>query len=229
MRDSTSTGTLNRSDSDLDLVHASKAGDVNAFEELVKRYDFRLLRLTRHFLHNQEDAEDAVQETFLKAFENLARFQERSKFSTWLIRIAMNQSLMKLRRREVHSAISIDNDLQLNDDTLPREIVDWTPNPEELYRTSELREILRKALQMLKPSLRMVFVLRSLEELSAKETAEILDLTASAVKARLWRARLQLRERLNKYFKGAIDFAGIEIVGRGNIVQAAYRGRETHV
>jgi len=135
----------------------------------------------------------------------------------------------KLRRRVVHSTISIDNDLQLNDDILPRDIVDWTPNPEELYRTSELREILCKALQMLKPSLRMVFVLRSLEELSAQETAEILDLTASAVKSRLWRARLQLRERLNKYFQGAIDFAGIEIVGRRNIVQAAYRGRETHV
>src|SRR5256712_10835679 len=93
---------------DLDLVHASKSGDVAAFEELVKRYDSKLLRIAQHVTHNREDAQDAVQEAFLKAFQKLEQFQENSKFSTWLVRIAINQSLMKLRKQHRKSEVSID-------------------------------------------------------------------------------------------------------------------------
>jgi RNA polymerase sigma-70 factor (ECF subfamily) len=196
--------TLITEDSDLALVHASKGGDRAAFEELVKRYDQRLFRIAQNIVHNREDAEEAVQESFLKAFQQLAHFQERSQFSTWLIRIAVNESFMKLRKQHARSAlstISIDDEIQTEDGALPREIVDWTAGPEELYRTSELREILIKALQALRPSLRVVFVLRDIEELSVSETADALGLTSSAVKARLLRARLQLRERLNKYLR----------------------------
>src|SRR5947207_11893231 len=129
---------------DLDLVHASKNGDVAAFEQLVKRYDRTLLRIAQHVTHNREDSEDAVQEAFLKAFEHLGDFREDSKFSTWLIRITLNQSLMKLRKQRPTREVSIDNNFQSEEDNLPIDVADWAPNPEELYRAAELRGILRK-------------------------------------------------------------------------------------
>jgi RNA polymerase sigma-70 factor (ECF subfamily) len=185
---------------DLALVHASKSGDIAAFEELVKRYDRKLLRIAQHITHNREDAEDIVQEAFLKAFQHLDQFREDSKFSTWLIRITLNQSLMKLRKWRPTREISIENDFQREEDSLPIDIADWAPNPEELYRAAELREILRKTLQELGVGLRVVFVLRDMEGLSIEQTAEALGLSLAAVKARSFRARLQLRERLSRYF-----------------------------
>ena len=185
---------------DLDLVHATQGGDVSAFEELVGRYDRRLLRISEHITHNREDSQDAVQETFLKAFQHVGDFREHSQFSTWLIRITVNQALMKLRKRRTTKEVSLDKDCQADGDLLPREVADWAPNPEELYRASELREILIKALEGLRPVLRTVFVLRDVEGLSIDQTGEILDLSSAAVKARLWRARLQLREMLNEHF-----------------------------
>ncbi len=185
---------------DLDLVHATQGGDVSAFEELVERYDRRLFRIAEHITHNREDAQDAVQQAFLKAFEHVGDFREHSQFSTWLIRITVNQALMKLRKRRTTKEVPLDEDFQAEEDVFPREVADWAPNPEELYRVSELRDILIKALEGLRPILRTVFVLRDIEELSIDQTAEILHLTPSAVKARLWRARLQLREILSEYF-----------------------------
>ena len=201
--------TITASD-DLTLVHASKSGDIAAFEELVKRYDRKLFRIAEHLTHNREDAQDVVQEAFLKAFQHLAGFRENSKFSTWLIRITLNQSLMKLRERRVTREVSIDNDFQSEADNLPIEIADWAPNPEELYSAAELREILRKTLQELGSGLSVVFILRDIEGLSLEQTAEVLDLSLSAVKARSRRARLQLRERLSGYFNKAEKFAGAE-------------------
>jgi RNA polymerase sigma-70 factor (ECF subfamily) len=186
-------------DDDLNLVHASKNGDVTAFEQLVKRYDRKLLRIAHNVTHNTEDSQDAVQETFLKAFQHLGQFREDSKFSTWLIRITVNQSLMKLRKRATRD-VSLDEDFQADGDMLPMEAADWAPNPEQLYWASELRDILVNTLSQLRPILRAVFVLRDIEGLSTDQTAEVLNLSHTAVKARLWRARLQLRERLNKYF-----------------------------
>src|SRR5207244_9954423 len=107
---------------------------------------------------------------------------------------------MKLRKRRTTKEVSLDEDFQADGDMLPREVTDWAPNPEELYRASELRDILIKALEELRPILRTVFVLRDIEGLSIDQTAEVLDLSASAVKARLWRARLELRELLSGYF-----------------------------
>ena len=186
-------------DDDLDLVHASKNGDVAAFEQLVKRYDRKLLRIAHNVTNNTEDSQDAVQETLLKAFQHLGQFREDSKFSTWLIRITVNQSLMKLRKRAIRE-VSLDDDFQADGDVLPMEAADWAPNPEQLYWASELREILVNTLSELRPILRAVFVLRDIEGLSTDQTAEVLNLSHTAVKARLWRARSQLRERLNKYF-----------------------------
>ena len=185
---------------DLDLVHATKNGDVAAFEQLVKRYDRKLLRIAQSVTHNREDSQDAVQEAFLKAYQNLATFREDSKFSTWLIRITLNQSLMKLRKQRSAKEASLDDDFQADSDILPTEVTDWAPNPEQLYWASELRDILIKCLEELSPILRTVFVLRDIEGLTIDQTAEALNVSEAAVKARLWRARLQLREGLTKYF-----------------------------
>jgi len=124
---------------DLGLVQASKNGDVAAFEQLVKRYDRKLLRIAQSVTHNPEDSQDAVQEAFFKAFQNLGQFREESQFSTWLISITVNQSLMKLRKQRAVR------------DRLPIEVTDWAPNPEQLYWASELRNILLKALEELRP------------------------------------------------------------------------------
>lgn len=186
---------------DLALVHACKNGDYAAFEEIVKRYDRKLFRIAQYLMHNREDAEDAVQEAFVKAFQHLDQFREDAKFSTWLTRIAMNQSLMMLRKRRSAKEVSLDEDFQSDEGNLPIEIADWAPNPEDMYQTTQLREILRKTLQKLGPSLRVVFVLRDIEGLSLEQTAQSLGLTVVAVKARSFRARLQLRERLTEYFK----------------------------
>ena len=185
---------------DLDLVHAAKNGDVAAFEQLVKRYDRRLLRIAHSVTHNREDSQDPVQEAFLKAYQNLAAFREDSKFSTWLIRITVNQSLMKLRKQRSTREASLDDDFQAEGDILPKEVTDWAPNPEQLYWASELRDILIKCLEELSPILRMVFVLRDIEGLTIDQTVEVLNVSETAVKARLWRARLPLREGLTKYF-----------------------------
>lgn len=195
---------------DLALVHASRGGDVRAFEELVKRYDRKLLRIAQHLMRNREDAEDVVQEAFLKAFLHLDQFREDSKFSTWLIRITLNQSLMKLRKQRPTREVSLEEDVQSEEDTRPVDVTDWAPNPEELYRATELKEILRETLQQLSHGLRVVFVLRDIEGLSLVQTAEALNLSLTAVKARSFRARLQLRERLSKYFKRAEEVASVE-------------------
>jgi RNA polymerase sigma-70 factor (ECF subfamily) len=183
------------------LVHAAKRGEVTAFEQLIKRYDRNIFRIAQHITQNREDAEDVVQDAFLKAYENLEQFQENSKFYTWLVRIAVNESLMKLRRRRSDRTVSLDEDIKTEEDTMPREVADWSPNPEQLYKQGELQDILRKTIQGLPASFRTVFVLRDVEGLSTEETAQALDLSIPAVKSRLLRARLQLRERLNKYFR----------------------------
>ena len=197
---------------DLDLVHASKQGDMGAFEELVTRYDRKLLRIAQSVTHNREDAQDAVQEAFLKAFQHLADFREASQFSTWLIRITLNQSLMKLRKRNTANDFFLDEDLHSDGELLPREVADWAPNAEQLYWASELRDILTRVLEELCPISRTVFVLRDIEGLSIEQTATAMNLSNSAVKARLWRGRLQLRERLNRYFTQHAHSARVQLV-----------------
>src|SRR5712664_3396801 len=186
---------------ELTLVQAAKKGDVSAFEELVKRYDRNVFRIAQHITQHREDAEDVVQDAFLKAYSNLNQFQGQSKFYTWLVRIAVNEALMKLRRRRPERMVSLDEEVKTEEDSVPREVADWSPNPEQQYNQAELKEILSKTIQGLPPSFRTVFVLRDVEGLSTEETAEALDLSIPAVKSRLLRARLQLRERLSRYFQ----------------------------
>jgi RNA polymerase sigma-70 factor, ECF subfamily len=202
---------------DLELVHASKNGDMAAFEELVRRYDRRLLRIAQNVMHNWEDAQDAVQEAFLKAFQHLGGFREDSQFSTWIIRITVNRCLMKLRQQKTRKEVSHDSSFESEEQSLPFDIADWTPNPEQSYRTSEFREILRKNLGGLPAGLRTVFVLRDVEEFSLEETAQVLRLTVATVKTRSRRARLMLRERLSKYFRRPREWSD-----RGSRLESRY-------
>lgn len=187
--------------SDEDLVELAKSGDDTAFPELVKRYSRRILRVARNITNHEEDSEDVLQETFMKAYTHLDGFQGNSKFYTWLVRIAMNESLMKLRKRKTGKLVSLDEELNTGEDTIVREIAVWEGNPEDTYSQEELREILDKTIASLPEGFRTVFMLRDVEELSTEETADALELSIPAVKSRLLRARLQLREKLTRVFK----------------------------
>ena len=185
------------------LVSAAKAGDINAFESLVTRYERKIFRLAQHITQNTEDAQDVTQEAFLKAFEHLGEFQGNSRFYTWLVRIAVNQALMKLRKRH-NKDISLDEEVKTEDSAMPREIEDWGPSPEERFTQRELAEILARVIGELDPPFRTVFQLRDIDELSTEETAEVLGISIPAVKSRLLRSRLKLREKLNRYFQRGI-------------------------
>ena len=186
---------------DVALVARVRAGDISAYDTLVRKYDRQVFRIAQHITQNREDAEDVVQDAFLKAYEKLDQFQGNSKFYTWLVRIAVNESLMRLRKRRTGRMVSIDEDIETEEGSVPRDLADWAPDPEQNYTQSELAEILRKTIQGLPQGFRVVFVLRDVEGLSTEETAETLGLSVPAVKSRLLRARLQLRERLTRYFR----------------------------
>ena len=189
------------------LVAQSRAGDTAAFGELVRRYEGKIFRLAQHVTQNREDAEDVLQETFMKAYEHLDQFQGNSKFYTWIVRIAVNQALMKLRRRKTDKSVSLDETIDTGEDTMVREIAAWDEDPEQRFSRDELGGILDTAVKSLEPPYRSVFVLRDIDELSTEETAEALGLSVPAVKSRLLRARLQLREKLTRYFKRKGDDA----------------------
>jgi RNA polymerase sigma-70 factor (ECF subfamily) len=189
------------------LLAQSREGDTRAFAELVHRYEGKIFRLAQHITQNREDAEDVLQETFMKAYEHLDQFKGDSKFYTWIVRIAVNQALMKLRRRKTDKSVSLDEQIDTGEDTIMREIAAWDEDPEQQYSREELGSILDRAIQSLEPPYRSVFVLRDIDELSTEETAEALGLSVPAVKSRLLRARLQLREKLTRYFKRKGDDA----------------------
>jgi RNA polymerase sigma-70 factor (ECF subfamily) len=183
------------------LVARAREGDLTAFNELVNTYSRKIFRLAKHITQNDEDAEDVLQETFLKAFEHLGSFQGQSKFYTWIVRIAVNESLMKLRKRKSDRTVPLDEPVDTGEDTVVREIAVWDENPEKQYSQEEMAKILDDAVQSLRPAFRTVFVLRDIEELSTEETADALGISIPAVKSRLLRARLQLREKLTRFFK----------------------------
>jgi RNA polymerase sigma-70 factor, ECF subfamily len=186
---------------DVALVERVRGGDIAAYDELVRKYERQVFRIAQHITQNREDAEDVMQDAFLKAYEKLDQFQGNSKFYTWLVRIAVNESLMRLRKRRTGKMVSLDEDVETDEGSVPRDLADWDPDPEQQYSQAELAEILRKTIQGLPPGFRVVFTLRDVEGLSTEETAETLGLSIPAVKSRLLRARLQLRERLTRYFR----------------------------
>jgi len=183
------------------LVTEAKAGSYEAFEELVNRYEKKIYRLGLNLTGNPEDAEDILQEAFLKAYEHLPTFREDSRFYTWIVRIAINQGLMKLRKRRSSREVQIEDASNDDGEVIPRDFADWRPNPEQEMERTELETILQDAARSLPMTFRTVFFLRDVEGLSTEETAEMLNLSEGAVKARLFRARLRLREELSKILK----------------------------
>jgi RNA polymerase sigma-70 factor (ECF subfamily) len=194
-------------DDEAAIVAQARTGDAKSFNELLQRYERKIFRLALHITQNREDAEDVLQETFLKAYQHLDQFQGQSKFYTWIVRIAVNQALMKLRKRKSDRSVSLDETIDTGEDTVAREIAAWDENPEEQYGREELNQILTSAVDGLTPIYRAVFVLRDVDGLSTEETAEALELSVPAVKSRLLRARLQLRDKLTRYFKRKGDDA----------------------
>ncbi len=177
-----------------------KQGDRQAFSELVDRYSDRLYHLALKILNNPQDAEDVLQEAYLKALRYIGGFDGRSSVATWLYRIATNEALMMLRRKHPET-VSIDEPVEGEDgEGEPLQIVDWCCIPEHELMNGEVRQELDQAVQLLPTTLRVVFVLRDMEGLSTQETADVLGLSETAVKTRLSRARLRLREELSVYF-----------------------------
>ncbi len=189
------------SNGELDLVTRARGGELDAFNDLVRRYERKIYRLAKNITQNDEDAEDVLQETFLKSYEHLGDFQGNSKFYTWLVRIAVNEALMKLRKRKSDRTVPLDEPVDTGEETVVREIAVWDEDPEQKFSQAELGRILSDAVQSLKPAFRTVFVLRDIEELSTEETAQALNISIPAVKSRLLRARLQLREKLTRFFR----------------------------
>ena len=194
------------SDQDAPLVAATQAGDAAAFEELVYRYDRKLFRIAYNIVHNAADAQDVVQNTFIKVFQNIGRFQSQSKLSTWLYRIVVNQSLMEVRKQRTSPVLAdLLADGEGEEDRLPTDFSDWRPNPEQQYTESELRDLLTRLLQELRPALRVVFIMHDIEGQPLQEVADALELTLSAVKTRSLRARFHLREKLTVYFRKHVE------------------------
>lgn len=181
-------------------LEALKAGDRLEFARLVETYYEMIYRLAIKMLNNPQDAEDVLQETFLKALRGIRKFDGRSSISTWLYRIATNEALMALRRQKPN-LISTDEPLETEEgEQEPIQIVDWCCLPEPELMSAEAQGYLEQAISRLSPNLRAVFVLRDIEGLSTQETGEVLNLSETAVKTRLSRARLRLREDLSGYF-----------------------------
>jgi RNA polymerase sigma-70 factor, ECF subfamily len=187
-------------------LKALQDGNPEEFSRLVDTYSSKIYRLAVKMLNQQQDAEDVLQETFLKAYRGLKSFDGRSKLSTWLFRIATNEALMILRRKHPDT-VSIDEPTEtLEGEDDPVQIFDWCCLPENELLSEESRERLDSAIQMLPESLRVVFLLRDINELSTHETAEVLSLSETAVKTRLSRARLRLRELLSVYYGERVNF-----------------------
>jgi RNA polymerase sigma-70 factor, ECF subfamily len=187
------------------LVARLKAGDEAAFEEILRRYELKVFNLTRGLMRNDDDAQDALQDAFLSVFRNIGRFKGDSSLSTWIYRIAVNAALMKMRkRRHEQKHVTIEEYMPEFDDTGHRVAVvpDWHPAVDQLLLNKELGGLLRTWIAELSPEYRTVFLLRDQEELDNEQVAEILGLSIAAVKSRLHRARMYLRERAKRYVYG---------------------------
>jgi RNA polymerase sigma-70 factor, ECF subfamily len=187
---------------DAELVQRAKAGDLAAFEALTERHEQRVYSLAMRMLRQEQDAEDVTQQTFLSALEHLDGFRAEASFSTWLLRIATHAALKIIRKRKGLNTVSLEAATEEPDgyDAVPHPeyIADWRQSPEQLVHKNEIQRLLDEALAKLDEKHRMVFLLRDVEGLPIRETAEALDLSEANVKVRLLRARLQLREQLTQ-------------------------------
>jgi len=187
-------------------LESLKAGDREAFASLVDETSGHIYRVVLQILGNEQDAEDVLQETYIKAFRSLPDFEGRSSLTTWLYRIAVNEALMMVRKRRPQTvSIEENSTFDAEAESESMQIVDFCCLPEGEFLSSESRRFLDQAIQNLPETLRVVFVMRDVEGLSIQETAEVLDLSESNVKTRLLRARLRLRQELSVYFGGKIQ------------------------
>jgi RNA polymerase sigma-70 factor (ECF subfamily) len=182
------------------LLAAARRGDERAIRKLIDTYSPRLYNVALRILRNSQDAEDALQETFIMALNKLDQFDGRSAFLTWIYRIAVNSSLMALRKRRSRSKKEESIEVPGFEEIKSRQLIDWNADPLRRVMTNEMREVMDKAIDRLPPNYRTVFVLRDLEEFSTEEAAKILGISVANVKVRLMRARLFLREALDKHF-----------------------------
>ncbi|MBI5171157.1 MAG: sigma-70 family RNA polymerase sigma factor [Candidatus Eisenbacteria bacterium] len=185
---------------DADLVKLAQAGETRAFDELVRRYQDKVFRLTFKILRHDDDAAEATQDAFLSAFRGLKNFKAESTFSTWMYRIGTNAALMKYRRRR-DGHVSYEQSQSTNEDAEPMAIADWSAQPLDDLLDAETREILAAEVEKLPANEREVFMLRDIMEQSNEQVARELGLTVAAVKSRLHRARVHLRDRVNRYFR----------------------------
>jgi len=177
-----------------------RSGDRAEFARFVEQYSSPIYRLALNMLGTEQDAEDVLQDTFVKAFKGIQGFKELSSLSTWIYRIAINESLMILRKAK--RIVGSLDDVDENDENVePKEVVDWCCLPEESFLKAEVKGKLDEAIRLLPEKLRVVFILRDMEDLSIRDTAATLGITEMAVKTRLLRARLHLREDLSSYFR----------------------------
>jgi len=185
------------------LIERVCGGDQQAFYDLIKPYERVVYVSAFSILQNEADAEEVAQEAILKAFTHLKGFRRESKFSTWLIQIAINESRMRLRKDRKHLYESIDESKDSEEgDYIPKDFADWREIPSEELQRGRLKEALQKAITGLAPKYREVFVLRDVEEMSITETAKALGITEASVKTRLLRARLQMRDALAPGYDG---------------------------
>ena len=180
------------------LIRAGQRGDQQAVDTLFRRYQRPLFQTALRVLGNAEDAEDALQDGLLSAFRNLRRFEGRSQFSTWLTRIVINAALMRRRSAKARPAVSLDETPREDELPATERFSDNRPNPEQVFAGTELREMIGANLDELSPLLRTAFVLREVQGYSTGEAAKKLGVTENTLKARLWRARHQLAERLGQ-------------------------------
>jgi RNA polymerase sigma-70 factor (ECF subfamily) len=194
-----------------ELLERLRRGDPAACRLFVDLNSASVYNVALKLLGDEQEAEDVLQETFMSAFEALDSFEARSKLSTWLYRIAYNASLMRLRKRKQMTAFSLDRPT-LDGDGLEmpmrQQLVDWSAVPDDELLTAEAREEMDRAIAELPEALRSTFVLRDIQGLSGAETAEVLGITVQAVKTRLHRARMRLRDRLSDYFSERVERAG---------------------
>ena len=197
--------------SDEELIAPLKSGESGAFEELLRRYEGKVYGLTRSVTRNESDAQDALQDTFLSIYRKIGTFKEAASLSTWIYRIAINAALMKVRRRRPEErTIPLDEFQPQYDERGHRAVIqpDWPVRGDEMLERRELAELLRESIGALPPDYRSVFVLRDQEGLSTQEAAAVLDLSVSAIKSRLHRARLFLRERIKRHWMNSAGGTG---------------------
>lgn len=189
-------------DPDQHWVRAAQGGDLDAFEQLVAKYEQSTFTLAMRIVHNTQDAEEVVQETFLSIVEHIRDFKEASMFHTWLVRIATNHALKILRKRRTHPTVPLQLDTGDDEPPLPHPnfIAQWRDNPQQIAQQHETRALLTDAIMQLEEKYRLVFLLRDVEGLSTNQTAETLGITVANTKVRLLRARLMLREQLTRVF-----------------------------